>query len=495
MYPWRGLLTLLWLALAGCSTLAPTAPAVPVAYRPAPAISPVVTVHRSPQKLEEARADLWSVVRTGLELVDAEHPRIDAALRWFRDHPKLIAAIEPGADLYYAYMVDEVERRGLPMEIALLPIVESTLNPYALSRSGAAGIWQLMPDTAERYGVSIDWWYDGRRDPIDSTRAALDYLEYLHDYFDGDWLLAIAAYNCGEGCIARAQRRARSTSYWSLDLNRETEQYVPRILALARLIEDPDHYGVALPTLDLEPAFTLASITGQVDLGEIARMTSLGHDELFRLNPGLNRRATPPDGPHRLLVPADMAPLFDDLMESYPETSERWVQYVVKNGDSLSGIARRHHASVDDIRSHNAIRGSLIRVGQKLLIPVSASGRLSDNPLVAGFARGQRRGGTYTVAAGDSLWTISRRFQTSVASLLQTNGLDAQTPIRVGQKLTIPGGAKAPTARTIEYRVRRGDSLWQIANRFNVTVAQIVEWNGLETKSPLRPGVRLTLEI
>jgi len=353
-----------------------------------------------------------------------------------------------------------------------------------------------MPDTAERYGVSIDWWYDGRRDPIDSTRAALDHLEYLHTFFDGDWLLAIAAYNCGEGCIARAQRRARSTSYWSLDLNRETEAYVPRILALARLIADPDHYGVSLPVLDLEPAFTLANIEGQVDLGEIARMTSLGHDELFRLNPGLNRRATPPDGPHRLLVPANMAPVFDDLMQSYPESSERWVQYIVKNGDSLSGIAGRHHASVNDIRSHNAIRGSLIRVGQKLLIPVSATTRLSDNPLVAGSRHSQRRG-AYTVAAGDSLWTISRRFDTTVAAVLAANGLDARTPIRVGQKLSLPGnsGTSAPAARTIEYRVRRGDSLWQIANRFKVTVAQIVRWNRLETNSTLRPGARLSLEI
>jgi membrane-bound lytic murein transglycosylase D len=486
---WRGLITLLGLIAAGCSTLAPQAPQEVVALRSPPAIAPAVTLRRA---RATADADVWPTIRSGLVLRGESHARIDAAVRYFTSHPRLIAALEPDLRRYYAFLVAEVGRRGLPMEIALLPIVESTLNPYALSRAGAAGLWQLMPDTAARYGVAIDWWYDGRRDPVDSTRAALDHLEYLRGRFDGDWLLVMAAYNCGEGCVARAQRVAQTASYWALDLPRETEEYVPRILALARLVAAPDAFGLQLPTIDPTPAFAMARLDGQVDLGEIARLTALGNDELFRLNPGLNRRATPPEGPHRLLLPAALASSFDALLAEYPADAERWVPYVVRPGDTLSGIASRHQASIDAIRANNAIKGNLIHAGATLVIPISARGTLPENPLLAAQSN-RPRYRAYRVAAGDSLWTLSKRFDTSVAALLQANGMSARTPLRVGQSLRIP--AKAGAQRTIEYHVRKGDSLWQIANRFKVSVAQIVRWNDLSPDATLHPGARLTLEI
>jgi len=474
------------------------------------AVPPTSVAARSATPLApEPPEDVWAVIRAGLALTREPEERIDEATSWFGEHPRLFEAIGPGAELYYAYLVAEVARRGLPMELALLPIVESTLNPYALSRSGAAGIWQLMPATAARYGVAIDWWYDGRRDPIDSTRAALDHLEYLHAQFEGDWILAMAAYNCGEGCVSRALRNphaergshgaadtAPASRYWRLKLPRETRQYVPRILALARIVAKPDRYGFVLPAIDLEPAFQLASIDGQVDLGRIAKMTALDHEALFRLNPGLNRRATPPEGPHRLLVPRALASDFTEIMERYP-AGERWLQYQVRRGDTLGGIAARHHTSIAAIRANNTIKGTLIRAGQKLIIPVSASATLTGNPLVATNA-GPSGGREYIVAHGDTLWSISRRFDTSIQSLARANHIDRSVPLRIGQSLRVPDRptARSATGKTIQYQVRRGDSLWQIANRFRVTVADIALWNGLDpTVHRLRPGDRLKLEI
>jgi membrane-bound lytic murein transglycosylase D len=430
----RGIAMFFWISIAGCASLPPDVQPDPdptTAGIPPP-IYPSITVDAPADATTPA--DLWGEIRAGLALTDQHDGRIDAAIAWFKAHPRIFDAIGPGAELYYAYLVAEVARRGLPMELALLPIVESTLNPYALSRSGAAGIWQLMPATAARYGVAIDWWYDGRRDPIDSTRAALDYLEYLHAHFSGDWILAMAAYNCGEGCVARAQRNARAVSFWNLRLPGETREYVPRILALARIVASPAAYGFALPSVDLEPAFQLASIDGQVDLGHIAKVTALDHEDLFRLNPGLNRRATPPEGPHRLLVPREIASDFTEMMERYPARGERWLQYVVRKGDTLGGIAARHHTSIAAIRANNPIKGTMIRVGQTLIVPVAASetagNRSSRHSDVLRRAHLQ-------VARGDTLWSISRHFGTSIQNLAR-HRIDRRAPLRVGQNLRLP---------------------------------------------------------
>ncbi len=484
---------LVW-ALAGCAitpqAIDTTAVAEPVVVtRAAPAIEPRL------ERTVPEPTDLWQTIRNGLVLhpsgVDAE--RVDAAVRWFAQRPRLLEAIAPGAELYYGYVVAAVRERGLPLEVALLPIVESTLNPYAVSPRGASGLWQLMPSTARRYGVAINWWYDGRRDPVDSTRAALDYIEYLHEFFAGDWLMTFAAYNCGEGCIAKARRKAKSDSYWNLKLPKETSKYVPRILALAHILEDPSRYGWALPRIDMEPAFALAALDDQVDVGKIAQLAELSHEELFRLNPGLNRQATPPDGPHRLLIPAASAPSFDALMTNYPHGPERWVQHRVRTGESLSTIAAHYHTNVPAIRANNALKGSLIRAGQELLVPVAASGTLPSNPMLAAAGFG-RRAAVHRVSKGESLWSIARRYDVSIAKLAIANGIDVKRPLRIGQKLSVPS-RNGVEQRPTQYRVRSGDSLWAIANRFQVTVADLLRWNDLEASATLRPGVLLNLDI
>jgi membrane-bound lytic murein transglycosylase D len=497
----RGLVLLIAiLTLDGCATT-PALPALEQASpasrsgavtleRHAPPIQPVVAISTPP------RSDLWQTIKDGLTLEPAPHgePRIAAALNWAANRPHLIRALEPRAALYYGYVVAAVQERGLPLEVALLPIVESTLNPYAVSPKGATGIWQLMPATAHRYGIAMDWWYDGRRDPVDSTRAALDYLEYLHDYFDGDWLLALAAYNCGEGCVTRARRKAASSSYWALKLPRETGKYVPRILALAEVLRDPSRYGWELPPIDMEPAFALAAIDDQVDVGKIAQLAALPQDEIFRLNPGLNRQATPPNGPHRILVPAATAPSLVEVLQNYPRGPERWVQHKVKGGDTLSQIAARYHTTSAAIRSNNALKGNTIRVGQSLLVPVSATGTLPSNPMLARAGYGHRATTSYRVQRGDSLWTISRRFNTTVTRLATANGLNRQAYLRPGQTLRVPATA-TPQQRPRQYRVKSGDSLWAIANRFQISVADLARWNDIQPAEILKPGAHLKLEI
>jgi membrane-bound lytic murein transglycosylase D len=344
--------------------------------------------------------------------------------------------MEPRVRRYLPYLVEQVRSRGLPLELALLPIVESTLDPYAASSQGAAGLWQLIPATARRYGVAINWWYDGRRDVVDSTEAALDYLEALHAKL-GDWLLVVAAYNCGERRILRARARRPDATFWDIDLPKETAGYVPRLLALSALIRTPEAFGASLPALELAPTFEVSTLDRQVDLASLARSADIPLDDIFRLNPGLNHSATPPQGPHRVLLPLDHVDTFALAVDRYTESIARWSSYKVKHGDTLGGIASRHGTTVGAIRDANALKGHLIHTGDTLVIPASHVGaKLDKNPLL----QTKRGSAYYRVAAGDSLWTISRRLGVTIGALVRANHLDPKAPLSIGQRLNVPGG-------------------------------------------------------
>ena len=298
-------------------------------------------------------------------------------MKWFGSHQAYLDRVAERAQPYLHYIVDQVQQRGMPSEIALLPVVESAFQPYAYSSGRAAGIWQFIPGTGRRYGLKLNWWYDGRRDIEASTQAALDYLQYLHDTFDGDWLLALAAYNSGEGTVQKAirtnQRRHKPTDYWSLHLPRETEQYVPRLLALRQIVADPEQQGINLKTIANEPYLTAVKIDSQLDLATAAKMAEMDLDELHRLNPGFNRWATAPGGPHRLLVPLDKAAIFAiNVAELPPEDRVHWVRHRVRNGETLSEVAVHYHTTVKVLTDLNKIRGHLIHNGQHLIIPMTS---------------------------------------------------------------------------------------------------------------------------
>lgn len=461
-----------------------------------------------------ARTDLLQRVRNGFALEPVMNAKVQAQLDYYARHPDYLARVFTRAQRYMPFIVEELERRGMPLELALLPIVESAYDPFAYSHGRAAGLWQIIPGTGRRFGLRQNWWYDGRRDVVDSTTAALDYLEYLHDLLDGDWLLAVAGYNAGGGGVMRAVNRNRAASkpidFWHLSLPRETSGYVPRLLALAEIVRDPAAYDLTLPELADAPQFASVDIGGQLDLALAAELAGLDLDTLYAYNSGFNRWATDPEGPHRLLLPADVADAFADALAAVPGKERiRWQRHKVKSGEAISQIARRYHTTVDAIRAANGLSGNVIRAGSYLTIPVATkpltSYSKSADARLAATQNREREGRRieHVVASGESFWSISRRFDVGVRELAAWNGMAPGDTLSVGQKLVVwtqqPGPTAGPVGRDLtrklHYTVRRGDSLYEIAQRFRVTVGDLVRWNGIDRNNILRPGQQLTMYV
>ncbi len=446
-----------------------------------------------------APPDLWADLRDSFALDHAvtQH-RVQLELHWLERHPHYLARLQDRLQRYLPYICQEVRRRGLPGELALLPIVESALDPYAFSRGGAAGLWQFIPATARRFGLPRNWWIDGRRDPVLATKAALDYLEHLHGDL-GDWYLAVAGYNAGEGNVRYAMRRARGgdTSFFALDLPRETSMYVPRLLALAAVVEHPQAYGVSLPPLLPQPAFATVDTGGQFDLMKAAKALDVSVDALYEWNPALNQWATPPRGPDQLHVPAALAAVAQQRLDAVPEDQRvQWLRIEIAQGDTLSQIARRYHTDVATLSRVNHLGGTGIRAGHALLIPKSTSA-LAAYPVTH-----RHKGANYQVKPGDSLWSIARHHGVAMASLVKVNRIGPREVLRVGQRLSIPGAAARVTpvarrdvVRKVSYGVRRGDSLSAIADKFNVAVRDLAHWNKLDTSDYLHPGQMLLIYV
>ncbi len=474
-------------------------------------------------KQDEATiTDLWQRIRAGFALQDGDHPQVESHTRWYARHQSYLDRTFTRARPYLHYIVEEVEKRGMPMEIALLPVVESAFQPFAYSHGRASGIWQFIPGTARNYGLKIDWWYDGRRDIKASTRAALDYLERLHKMFDGDWLLALAAYNSGEGTVRRAvrknEKRGKGTTFWDLKLPRETRGYVPKLLAISNIVADPAAHGVALVEIPNEPYLTEVETGSQIDLALAAELAGITLEELYVLNPGFNRWATSPDGPHTLLLPIDKAERFrKELAALPPQRRVKWVRHRIGEGETLGQIARRYGTTVRVLQQINDIRGHLIRAGRHLLIPVASrsasSYALSEEQRLRKH-QNRPRGGTridYRVRPGDTLWEISRAHGVSVRQLASWNNMAPGDTLRPGQKLVIwsdkgttiastalrPGHASPRAAtRKINYRVRQGDSLARISQRFNVSVTKLKQWNPQAARSKyIQPGQMLVVYV
>lgn len=469
------------------------------------------------------QVDLWARLRSAYALAEVSDKRIDQETDWYARHPDYLGRVAERAKPYLYHIVDEAQRRGIPTEIALLPIVESAFNPFAYSHGRAAGIWQFIPGTGRLYGLKQNWWYDGRRDVYASTDAALRYLQRLHDNLDGDWLLALAAYNSGEGTVRKAIRRnkqkGKPTDFWSLQLPAETEGYVPRLLAIARIIKDPAAYNLDLQAIANTPYFSKVDINGQIDLALAAEMASIELDELYLLNPGYNRWATAPKGPNYLLLPYDKAEVFSNKLAELPEDQQmRWAHYRVKSGDTLSQIADKHRISVALLKSSNKLRSNVLRNGQNLVIPIAAKSprtyRLSEVQRKAATLNAPKSGRhklTHTVVAGDTIWDIARKYKVGVRELAKWNAMAPRDTLQRGQELVIwsktaqvaathlplatPPSSK-PVIQRVNYTVRHGDSLARIAARFRVSIIDLMSWNTLLGKSKyLQPGQRLKLFV
>ncbi len=469
-------------------------------------------------------SDLWQRIRDGIELdTKLDNRRITAQLNWYKRHPNYLSRVSQRSQRYMYYVVEQLEQRQLPLELALLPIVESAYDPFAYSHGRAAGMWQFIPGTARMYGLKQNWWYDGRRDVVASTDAALSYLSKLNKRFDGNWQHALAAYNSGEGTVARAIRNnrkaGRSTEFWALKLPKETRAYVPKLIALAKLLAEPEAYGVNWPAVDNKPYFKAVDIKSQIDLAQAATLTDIGIDEIYRLNPGFNRWATAPEGPHRLLVPFDKADAFETALANLPSDKRiGWKRYRIRSGDSLLLIAKRFDTQVDIIKKINSIQGNRIRAGKTLMVPI-AQAPLDSYTLSAGqrlekilsrkpSSKSNKRKINYKVRSGDSFWTISRKYDVGVRQLAKWNGMAPADLIRPGQTLTLwipvnnvakvsalPSMNRDSMIRKVAYKVRRGDSLARIADKFNVTISDIARWNTLNKSKYLQPGQAITLYV
>ncbi len=382
--------------------------------------------------------DLWQALRQDFSWAPVDNSRVDQARNSYLAQHTYFQVIAERANLYLYYIVEAVKERGMPVEVALLPLVESTLDPFARSSGHAAGLWQIMPATGRHLGLNTTWWYEGRMDIRTSTQAALDYLEALNTAFAGDWLLALAAYNSGEGRVRRAvannQRAGKATDFWSLSLPRETRAYVPRLLALADIIADPERYQASLPPVPNRPAFAVATTGGQIDFARAAQLAGIDESELRALNPGQLQWATAPNQAPELLVPPGTLSDFETRLASLPANDRvRWRRYRIQSGDSLSQIARQFHTKVALIKEANQLHNNVIRAGDTLLIPQGS--RSSQGLLLAKGEPKQSR--AYRVRAGDSLYRIAQRFEVTVEDIVSWNSLNPRAYLRPGQRLTL----------------------------------------------------------
>ena len=458
--------------------------------------------------------DLLARLRSGFSIEVEMNGQVRTHLNWFAKHPEYLDRVFTRAQRYMPYIVEELEKRGLPLELALLPIVESAYDPFAYSHGRAAGLWQIIPGTAKRFGIRQNWWYDGRRDVVDSTNGALSYLAHLHKLMDGDWLLAVASYNSGEGNVLRAVRRNTSrslpTDFWNLKLPKETRSYVPKLLALVELVREPSAYDIELPELLDSPQFAQLEIGGQLDLALAAELAGVDVETLYAFNSGFNHWATDPDGPHRLVLPVDVSETFNAALAALPQDERvRWQRHKVTSGETLSEIAKKHRTTIGAIKNANGISGHTIRAGSYLTVPV-ASKPLSEysqsaDARLAKTQNRERKGQRveHQVRAGESFWSIGRRYGIGTRELAAWNGMAPRDTLSIGQTLVVWAEGAAPTSapaakattRKLRYTVRNGDSLYLIANRFRITISDLVRWNSIDKGKVLRPGQTLTMYV
>lgn len=530
--------------------------------------------------------DLWERVRAGFAMPAMDTDLVHRHENQFTSKPEYLQRLFARSGKYLYFVVDEVQKRGIPTEIALLPMIESAYNPKAYSHAKASGIWQFIPTTGTHYGLEQTWWYDGRRDIYAATTAALDYLTTLHTMF-GDWQLALAAYNWGEGsvqrAIARNQAKGLPTDYASLNMPAETRNYVPKLMAIRNLVSSPENFGITLPAVENKPYFAVISTTRHIDLELAAKFADMSVDEFLNFNPAYNQPVIAYKPARKLLVPIEKVDVFNEGLANHPETLLNWQAYQVMPGDTLDRLAQQYDTNPEQLQKINHITKQRLKPGQLVLVPrkvelakstpaapdlnlalatptateaqpkssePTPSQTMTDVQTIASApseksvnksaeepiqvsridnikaiipqttdaeianakpeetARNSVKPSLYTVAKGDTAYSIARRYGLSLEALVQINQLK-NTNLMVGSRLNVAGESNQALAQTAisqrataktkttqnHYKVQLGDTAFGIARRFNVDLDDLLTWNGLKQNSILKPGNQITVYI
>lgn len=459
-------------------------------------------------------SDVWERIRRGYAMPVLQSKLVDRWVDFYTKDPAYLRRMSERAGQYLYHIVEEIENRGMPTELALLPFVESAFQAEALSRAKAAGLWQFMPATGKAYDLAQNLWRDDRRDILESTRAALDYFEYLHGMF-GDWHLALAAYNWGEGsvqrAIQRAKRRKQPTDYLHLRMPRETANYVPKLEAVKRIISNPSKYGITLPDVGNEPFFVTITKPRDIDIETAAELAGMPLEEFRRLNPSYKLPVIVASHNNVMLLPADKVDFFVDNLASWMDSGQplsQWTTYRLQQGETLAQVAGRSGMTEDELRKVNGIpKGRRVLANSTLL--VRSTGTEDQQDIAAELANAKLqlsptttwRRVTYRVRSGDTLSGIARRWRITMKSIVTANRLRSDR-LRVGQRLVltvpnVPRQAIASTQRSepsqhVIHRVRAGETLSQIAERYGVSIAQLKMTNRIRTNL-IRPGQRLRI--
>lgn len=454
--------------------------------------------------------DLWQRIRNGFALKPLDSPLVATHVEWYAERPDYLRRTIERSKMYLFHIMEEVQKRGMPAEIALLPIVESAFNPMAYSRSHASGIWQFIPTTGKDFGLKQNNWYDGRRDIVAATDAALDYLERLHDIF-GTWDLALAAYNCGEGCVARAiaknEAEGLPTDYLSLSLPAETRHYVPKLMAVKEIISDPAIAGISLDSIPNQAYFVAVSLHKSIDVKLAAKLADMPVKDFKSLNPAFTKPVVRWESAQPILLPVDKAEAFSDNLKNYDHPLVSWQFYSARRGERATTIARKFHVTLAWLKLHNKIkltRKGRLAANYSLMLPLrhNTTTRLAVSSTKSEPATRHER--TVKVKRGDTLGTIAQQHHVSIAEIKRWNHIRG-TNLRAGSRIVVAetndGGhrrravsaKRTKHAKTRHYTVKRGDSLSRIAEKFDVSVKDIQHWNRIKHSSTIKPGTKLVL--
>ena len=437
--------------------------------------------------VQPSKLPIWHKIRNGYQLTPSNPPRSVAAFRReYLGRREYLSIVLERSRPFIFYITEQLKLADMPLEIALLPIIESGYDPFAYSKSHAAGLWQFIPSTGEYFDLEQNDWYDGRLDVVNSTRAAIEYLMYLYNHFNHDWFLALAAYNAGEGFINKrimeSLNSGLSGDYWSLKLPRQTSEYVPRLLAIADIVKNPQHYAVKLPHIPNRPFFDIILLNKQIEVSLILQKGLLSMNNFSVLNAAILESITPPLRPYHLLVPTHESELIRNILHKWRnETWRELSEYSVVFGDTLSEIAQKHNVDLDWLMKTNNRISDHLSIGETLLIPNKGYLPSKEKETKENIVY-------YRVLAGDSLSKIGHQFDMTVDEIKRINLLQNDL-IGVGQILRVQ------SARQIYYNIKSGNTLSGIAKKYGTSVEQIIDWNNIQNSQLIHPGQTLLIYL